>query len=620
MRFPIFLITSFFALVAASNVPSNDLSDQPLQGSDTFTSPRDADIDKTCRRLRTLTQLNKIAHNETLLDTIDIRDKLTQQRIDWIKSNSADITAKLNELTSNSTLAAECDTINAQRETARQCKILQMLERLVNSTNGQDGVDRGPAADLFSDEQKQNLQQKFEKAELKLQQLRSNATLIRLCQGDVGFQQSGAIGSQLVDNSGAISMTKSTASSQSIGVEDIEMIMTSNIECASVHDTPIPSGMATFNFGDPPPGLNLSESRTVGNSVVAIILFVLSGAFVALRLFTRTKLKREQLGCDDYLIVAGLALNAGNLACCIAGGFFGLGRHIWSLGPEQMRHITIITFAYVFVYAWSVCVIKLSILALYRRIFGINMLGWFCVGMTAAYLITNHVVLPLYTRPLSYYWDQWNGAQGEILVNEAKFYLGAGIFNLLGDVCILCIPISHVVKLQMEKTQKVAICFIFLLGSFRSVCFASLYRIITIVRLMAAQDISWKKSDVFIWSSVEPSIGIISGCLPTLQPFFIRTTHALAGAFGATPSHVPEQEGIESRETASRTVNAWTERWGRTRPAEEDLCLTTTTVCGSANECDGITWQDFILGPQVERRITMTHEFVMNESIRSRGS
>jgi len=40
--------------------------------------------------------------------------------------------------------------------------------------------------------------------------------------------------------------------------------------------------------------------------------------------------------------------------------------------------------------------------------------------MTAAYLITNHVVLPLYTRPLSYYWDQWNGAHGEILVDEAK--------------------------------------------------------------------------------------------------------------------------------------------------------------------------------------------------------
>lgn len=79
-----------------------------------------------------------------------------------------------------------------------------------------------------------------------------------------------------------------------------------------------------------------------------------------------------------------------------------------------------ITFAYVFIYAWSVCIIKFSILALYRRIFGLSWLGWFCVALTTGYLITNHIVLPLYTRPLSFYWNQWYGAEGEILVDEAK--------------------------------------------------------------------------------------------------------------------------------------------------------------------------------------------------------
>lgn len=79
-----------------------------------------------------------------------------------------------------------------------------------------------------------------------------------------------------------------------------------------------------------------------------------------------------------------------------------------------------ITFAYVFIYAWSVCIIKFSILALYRRIFGLSWMGWFCVALTTGYLITNHVVLPLYTKPLSYYWDQWYGAEGVVQVDEAK--------------------------------------------------------------------------------------------------------------------------------------------------------------------------------------------------------
>lgn len=77
--------------------------------------------------------------------------------------------------------------------------------------------------------------------------------------------------------------------------------------------------MATDYFADPPQGLNLSESRTATNNAIAIVLFALSAFFVGLRLLTRLRLKRERISLDDYLMFLGLALNAGNLACCIAG-------------------------------------------------------------------------------------------------------------------------------------------------------------------------------------------------------------------------------------------------------------------------------------------------------------
>lgn len=46
-----------------------------------------------------------------------------------------------------------------------------------------------------------------------------------------------------------------------------------------------------------------------------------------------------------------------------------------------------------------------------------------------------------------------------------KFYLGVGIINLFGDICILTVPISSVVRLRLARTQKIAISLIFLLGS-----------------------------------------------------------------------------------------------------------------------------------------------------------
>jgi len=78
--------------------------------------------------------------------------------------------------------------------------------------------------------------------------------------------------------------------------------------------------------------------------------------------------------------------------------------------------------------------------------------------------------------------DGINGMkQGEVLGKEAKlndsemtskpqltarqFCLGVGIINLFGDISILAVLISSVLKLHMERMQMVASCFMFLLGS-----------------------------------------------------------------------------------------------------------------------------------------------------------
>lgn len=77
--------------------------------------------------------------------------------------------------------------------------------------------------------------------------------------------------------------------------------------------------MAVNYFANPPPGLDLNESRTAENNAIGIVLFVLSAIFVGLRTLTRLHYQRVKLQLDDWLIYLGLVLNAGNLACCIAG-------------------------------------------------------------------------------------------------------------------------------------------------------------------------------------------------------------------------------------------------------------------------------------------------------------
>lgn len=134
-----------------------------------------------------------------------------------------------------------------------------------------------------------------------------------------------------------------------------------------------------------------------------------------------------------------------------------------------------------------------------------------------------------------------------------------------------------------------------------------MYRIITITRLVKSRDISWAKSDVFIWSSVEPSIGIISGCLPTLRPLML---HILQSWFNFVPSErsssgkgsnsislnpietigkkrtrkVSKHDTLggsqftelgDAAEGSEENQEQHSRDW---RPDEDDMCLATTTV------------------------------------------
>ncbi|PGG99230.1 hypothetical protein AJ79_08622 [Helicocarpus griseus UAMH5409] len=91
-------------------------------------------------------------------------------------------------------------------------------------------------------------------------------------------------------------------------------------------------------FVNPPPDMDLTESRTKVNNGIAIALFVLAVIAVVLRTIARLRFQRVTLAADDLSYLLGV----GNLACCMAGGNYGLGKHIGSLGPYEMEKISVV--------------------------------------------------------------------------------------------------------------------------------------------------------------------------------------------------------------------------------------------------------------------------------------
>lgn len=164
------------------------------QAANTNEAPTERSIKGTCKRIAQLSNLSNVAANQTLRDTLLADKKLTQEQVEYIETKKDAIESELNDLSSNTTLATECGTINAHRKAVKDCKKLRKLEQLVELATNKTAYDEHLAGELLNQKQMEQLKKNMENAEIKLQALRGNSTLVDLCTNEIGLQQNGAAG------------------------------------------------------------------------------------------------------------------------------------------------------------------------------------------------------------------------------------------------------------------------------------------------------------------------------------------------------------------------------------------------------------------------------------------
>ncbi|KAF9888835.1 hypothetical protein FE257_008204 [Aspergillus nanangensis] len=283
----------------------------------------------------------------------------------------------------------------------------------------------------------------------------------------------------------------------------------------------MPSIIATGDFGPAPPGVDLSKNQT-GSLLGAVIPVAVFGSIaVVMRIVVRLRTQDVTLAIDDYLIVPALIFSWGTAISCFLSIPYGNGYHLQSLSTEEFNTVWKILFAYVMIYATAVTCTKASIVMFYGRIFGFRWTLGICLFLVIGYWITIIVTILVACRPLPYFWLAYTDPTAKgVCIDVATFFFGNGIGAMLIDVIILCMPLPVIYRLQMALSQKIAVVGILLLGSF--VCVASICRILALQRNTQGADATWTMAPVFIWSCVEPFVGIICACLPTFGQIFRR--------------------------------------------------------------------------------------------------
>jgi hypothetical protein len=171
------------------------------QNADAATPSVNNEIQKTCHHIRALRHLTALANNQTELDTLLAEGLYTASQEAYIKSRAAASASELATLTSNTTLTSECDILNARRAVRKQCRRLSRLEQLTELANNQTAYNEFLAADTFNKKQVEDLLRDMETAEIELQMLRENATLITTCTREPELNDGGiSMGEYRIDN------------------------------------------------------------------------------------------------------------------------------------------------------------------------------------------------------------------------------------------------------------------------------------------------------------------------------------------------------------------------------------------------------------------------------------
>ncbi|MCJ1416676.1 hypothetical protein MMC32_003014 [Xylographa parallela] len=264
------------------------------------------------------------------------------------------------------------------------------------------------------------------------------------------------------------------------------------------------------------PGLDINATEAPKIIAVSVVLIILSTAAVVLRFVSRMLSKAGddlvRLSPDDNECVRPKSTQ------------HGFGQHMAVEGSFEDRvgaanYWFKSFYAYETVYTIGITLAKYSILLFYSRIFKehyFKIALWVTTGLVTAWFVAIELSVLLECIPIHSLWDFGPGH----CINLQAFFLGSGVPNVILNTVILVLPLPMIWTLQIERSQKIALSSVFLLGGF--IVIVSIVRVV-ILNSLEQVDITWEFVNAGLWTSVEPAIGVCSACLPIMRSLFIRS-------------------------------------------------------------------------------------------------
>ncbi|KAK4222684.1 hypothetical protein QBC38DRAFT_489287 [Podospora fimiseda] len=278
-----------------------------------------------------------------------------------------------------------------------------------------------------------------------------------------------------------------------------------------------------------PPAATTTDDNQ-GPMIIAVTAVFWALAIIALGLrFWAMTIRKRKILVHDILVLFAFICSTALFICLIVSAENGLGQHAVDLmaTPWKFTIFGKLLIAIQLLWCLAMTSVRLSIINLYSHLFSSSQkLRIACYVMTAVcavWFIGDALTVFLICRPFNYNWDKTvDGSCGN--VNAA--YLSVHSTNFVVDSTIALMPLPVLWKLSMPMRRKIGVMLMFGLGA--TICAIAVARIALYQLALAYDqtDFTYSGSTLYLFTSIEPLLGIALACLPLLRPIGDRASNS----------------------------------------------------------------------------------------------
>ncbi|PTB62249.1 hypothetical protein BBK36DRAFT_1172805 [Trichoderma citrinoviride] len=277
----------------------------------------------------------------------------------------------------------------------------------------------------------------------------------------------------------------------------------------------------------------LAESKTQLVTTMYAVPIALETVSTAWRLWAAATAQSGFAYADYLMLFATLVAIAECVTGLVYGPPFGLGRHVEAVPKHNVQMFLKGDYIFSHFYDIAIASTKLSILALYHRIFVTRPFRLVVVAtacFVCAWLVVMEVVLGFGCRPIQAWWDETRGT----CIDKEAFTYFTNVTNMVTDLWIFMMPIPVILGLQAAQEKRLILCFMFGVGL--ATCAISAARL-SFVFGVASADFTWDEASFGILSAWEPCGAILCANLPPIYRHLVVIRDTLRAGVRSVVTH-----------------------------------------------------------------------------------